>query len=793
MLLFAVGLLALIPARAESQDRVGFWNGYLSQNNIVECVNDSAAPVQVTITVFDRSGKTLNTIPARIPALGTEHFALQGNDIVDRFGTYTVRQTGGAQGNVHCYSLFYRGAPRGAGELLDYAYTLPTQAALRGFSAGTYNSMNPDVAAGPVFNWFTIYNPNDQAQTFSVSIYSANGDAHPTKAVGQVRLEAKERRDFALGHDTGQEVGLYTITPTDSSKPYYAYLVRYGIGTGRFNFAFPLIARSAVCDSGLVPASTMDPATNWAEIANPYSTPVAVKVDVYAASGRLVKSISDTVQPFAQRHIYLNEYLGSRATGSYRVQCTQQNARGFLTQSLFYGHRTQGSSAVEWAYASQPFATPPADQCLSVPVNTHIGAANWLNVVNQAAHGSTVQSALRDASGAYVSDLEGPHTLARGLRKDLSVNAELGQDIIGVGMVSGTGAIRSELLRVYYRQDGAIGTILNMPAQSTKCSLTQTESHSTPVVNNPHATGHGEHIPASDLPKGVAGSSEVRIRSTSVPVKAPNPQSAFRTVCDLSHYAYDDPIVFPNQPGRSHLHVFFGNTGANAFSTAESLRNSGNSTCRGGIANRSAYWVPAVIDARGVPIRSSGALFYYKSQVGGDRTKIQNIPPGLRMIAGDATANPGKLQNNYHYYWGCEGRFTGQHRTIAETPCTAGEKLEMHITFPSCWNGQLDSADHTSHMAYPQNSSCPASHPRELPVISFHVSFPIPANDTRGEYRNWRLVSDGYEVNRNGGLSLHADWFNGWDPQISQTWTRNCLNANVDCAGGLLGDGRTIY
>ena len=62
--------------------------------------------------------------------------------------------------------------------------------------------------------------------------------------------------------------------------------------------------------------------------------------------------------------------------------------------------------------------------------------------------------------------------------------------------------------------------------------------------------------------------------------------------------AFDDPIVYPGQVGKSHLHVFFGNTGANANSTAASIAGSGNSTCDGGTVNRSAYWVPALIDTR---------------------------------------------------------------------------------------------------------------------------------------------------------------------------------------------------
>ena len=37
---------------------------------------------------------------------------------------------------------------------------------------------------------------------------------------------------------------------------------------------------------------------------------------------------------------------------------------------------------------------------------------------------------------------------------------------------------------------------------------------------------------------------------------------AFRFICQASHEAYNDPIVFPGQPGKSHLHTFFGNTAA---------------------------------------------------------------------------------------------------------------------------------------------------------------------------------------------------------------------------------------
>jgi hypothetical protein len=105
---------------------------------------------------------------------------------------------------------------------------------------------------------------------------------------------------------------------------------------------------------------------------------------------------------------------------------------------------------------------------------------------------------------------------------------------------------------------------------------------------------------------------------------------AFRTVCEFSHMAFDDPIVYPGQPGKSHLHVFFGNTGTNANSTAASIANTGNSTCRGGTINRSGYWAPAMIDTLdGTPVTPQSMIIYYKTGYNGVKPgDIKSLPQG---------------------------------------------------------------------------------------------------------------------------------------------------------------------
>ncbi len=299
-------------------------------------------------------------------------------------------------------------------------------------------------------------------------------------------------------------------------------------------------------------------------------------------------------------------------------------------------------------------------------------------------------------------------------------------------------------------------------------------------------TGMGPYINNSAIPKGDVGVSVAEIRSTTEQPNANQDVGAFRTSCLFSHMNYDDAIVFPGQPGKAHLHAYFGNTGANASSTAESLRSSGNSTCRGGIANRSSYWVPAVIDKNGTPIRPEAAQFYYKTGYAGIApSAVQVFPQGLRIIAGNAKAST-KQDNGG--YWGCE-TYVGHTGNIPTCPAT--DKVVMFVHFPQCWNGKdLDSADHKSHMAYPSGGRCPSTHPVAIPEISFNIYYKVPAGSSS---KDWRLSSDMYAPSIPGGFSAHGDWFEGWERPVAESFVKNCLQPSSDCHSHLLGDGRMIY
>lgn len=325
------------------------------------------------------------------------------------------------------------------------------------------------------------------------------------------------------------------------------------------------------------------------------------------------------------------------------------------------------------------------------------------------------------------------------------------------------------------------------PGEEKHCEYSSTMI--TGTIAPPIVCHMGELCPEIDLtaiPIGSSGLSELRVQATEdMGDVAEDGTGSFRTICGFSHMAFDDPIVYPGQPGASHLHAFFGNTGADAHSTAESIANSGNSTCVGGVANRSAYWVPALIDTRnGKPVVPDDPIWYYKTGYGGvDAADVQPMPSGLRMIAGSMNATAPQD----HAYWDCFE--TGGSRGASIPNCAVGLHVVMSVVFPQCWDGvNLDSPNHKSHMAYPTGSGCPESHPHPIPEISLNVKYLVRAED---DATHWRLSSDNLELPP--GYSTHADWFDGWDPEIRDTWVENCDQAGKDCHAFLLGNGTMLY
>ncbi|MXP28666.1 DUF1996 domain-containing protein [Porphyrobacter algicida] len=278
---------------------------------------------------------------------------------------------------------------------------------------------------------------------------------------------------------------------------------------------------------------------------------------------------------------------------------------------------------------------------------------------------------------------------------------------------------------------------------------------------------------------------------------APDVLGAFRLTCAPSHLSYDDPVVYPDQPGKSHLHLFFGNSLANASSTYQSLRKTGSSTC--GELNRSAYWMPALMNGQKV-ILPDYATVYYKRRPTSDplchtaTIECIGLPRGLRYVFGRAmtggkTASDTKDPVNFVC---TKPAISSRDMNEVLSKCQNGAKFLAQIAANNCWNGtQLDSPDHRSHMAqmYWNNRGqqvCPRGHKFQTPDFHFIVTWTM-----RDQMRSAKFSSD-IMADTAAGETLHADWFGAWDDQTLATWLKNCINGFKNASGGDLCDGTQI-
>ncbi|MEX0874324.1 MAG: DUF1996 domain-containing protein [Actinomycetota bacterium] len=235
-------------------------------------------------------------------------------------------------------------------------------------------------------------------------------------------------------------------------------------------------------------------------------------------------------------------------------------------------------------------------------------------------------------------------------------------------------------------------------------------------------------------------------------------QGLFASYCSYTHSLPDDPIVFPSQPGGSHLHDFFGATGTDAYSTDDSLRNT-ESTCNYP-GDSASYWVPALYeDGQRTTPNFVGA--YYTAGGKNHRT-IEPFPKGLKLVVRDTE----------NWTWYCLSGATMAHSFSKGSPsCPSGEHLGLEIRFPDCWDGMyLDVPDHRSHVVFADKAVCPASHPVPLPQLSFFVTY--PESRGTGQLLLAPLASPS---------PVHADFLNSWNQEQQARFVRDCIRANVFC------------
>ena len=266
--------------------------------------------------------------------------------------------------------------------------------------------------------------------------------------------------------------------------------------------------------------------------------------------------------------------------------------------------------------------------------------------------------------------------------------------------------------------------------------------------------------------------------------------SAFRTWCSFSHFGYNDPVVFPGQENVAHLHMFFGNTLTSFNSNGDSILNAGGSTCDGGVLNRTAYWIPAMLDGRGNAVVPHWMFLYYKTFKKRSVTpqpavtEAEVFPEGLQILNTAKSTMPNQPTNNIDFWCG-DVHGNVKHSTHREYIPDCSGLVTQRVRFPYCWDGRLRSDDY-SHMVYPIGDYgagvCPDTHTRRIPHIEYQLTYSVPPGTNTSA---WHLSSDVNPTTKqvaNGGSTMHGDWMNGWNTRINEQWNQNCTRTLWDCS-----------
>lgn len=253
-----------------------------------------------------------------------------------------------------------------------------------------------------------------------------------------------------------------------------------------------------------------------------------------------------------------------------------------------------------------------------------------------------------------------------------------------------------------------------------------------------------------------------------------------------------DPIAERGTPVSMHMHQFSGSTAILGLAHPELASYTdlvGTPTSCDILADSALYWIP-LLTQNGVAVPLSRMEAYYMAWDGAltdTSGATHELPPDLRMIAGNMMAASPSDMDLKHVFWNCGANSTKpgslyHFATPADADCaTAGGRvfLTLAVTFPSCWDGTLndhtalgDTSDYTGnmmsgavgHLAYRTSTGCPPAFPIKLMTLRENIS--------------WNYTGDGSDVTLSSGpgYTAHADFLNSWVPAGLTAMLTHCID-----------------
>ncbi len=232
-----------------------------------------------------------------------------------------------------------------------------------------------------------------------------------------------------------------------------------------------------------------------------------------------------------------------------------------------------------------------------------------------------------------------------------------------------------------------------------------------------------------------------------------------------------------NVNGAQHTHDYVGNLTTDGFSSNESLA-AGGTTCTNG--DRSAYFWPIIrvrnagstavdpLNAHNVgdPLLPASVKIQFR---GNPSQKVTPAPQFLRILTGDAksSTNGGA---NANAKWTCTGF---ENRITTKYPlCPRGSQTVRIADFPGCTNGETDSANHRTHLAFADRAGrCPEGF-RPMPQLRITLKYDIP----RGKV----FALDAFPDEKHNPITDHNDFVNVMGEDLMNQVVR-CINTGRRC------------
>ncbi|RMJ03353.1 hypothetical protein BHE90_015604 [Fusarium euwallaceae] len=233
-----------------------------------------------------------------------------------------------------------------------------------------------------------------------------------------------------------------------------------------------------------------------------------------------------------------------------------------------------------------------------------------------------------------------------------------------------------------------------------------------------------------------------------------------------------DPIVFPGEYSKSHLHSFFGSDAVtvNTKTSAELQKGCTNAENPNDL---SVYWIPTPLyTADGssyepIPVMRFSA--YYNL---GETPAEIAMPQNLRMVAGEANAQTqAESPADAKVEWMCEGESVPIGENGFPTS-TCGTHLQQLLYFPQCVNEETLETAYKSR-TYGTSNWCPEGS-KSMAQLRFSIRY-----DLRKVLPNGWSGEAPFKLACGNAWCSHGDFINGWTEEAAQNMVATTQDKRV--------------